>query len=98
MVGACNMTTNMSEPSDPLQGLLGGLKPRRAPPAQAQAYATLKAAWQAQRRPAWHRYGGMAVAATVTAFAVNLWMMNPAAEDVCFLFTHPRMGSWISEL
>jgi len=78
------MTTNMSEPSDPLEGLLGGLKPRRAPPAQAQAYATLKAAWQAQRRPAWHRYGGMAVAATVTAFAVNLWMMNPAAEDVCF--------------
>ena len=80
------MTTNMSEPSDPLDGLLGGLKPRRSPPAQAQAraYATLKAAWQAQRRPAWQRYGGVAVAATVTAFAVNLWMMNPVAEDVCF--------------
>jgi FecR protein len=80
------MTTKMSEPSDPLDGLLGGLKPRRSPPAQAQAraYATLKTAWQAQRRPTWQRYGGVAVAATVTAFAVNLWMMNPAAEDVCF--------------
>ena len=33
------MTTNMSEPSDPLDGLLGGLKPRRSPPAQAQARA-----------------------------------------------------------
>ena len=80
------MATNMNEPVDPLDGLLGGLKPRRSPPAhaQARAFANVKAAWQAQRRPAWQRYSGVAVAAAVTAFAVNIWMTNPVAEETCF--------------
>ena len=80
------MATNMNEPVDPLDGLLGGLKPRRSPPAQAQAraYANVKAVWQAQRRTAWQRYSGVAIAAAVTAFAVNLWTMNPVAEEMCF--------------
>ncbi len=80
------MATNMNEPVDPLDGLLGGLRPRRSPPVevQARAFANVKAAWQAQRRPAWQRYGGVAVAAVVTAIAVNIWVMNPVAEVMCF--------------
>ncbi len=79
------MANDMNEPVDPLDGLLGGLKPRRSPPAdaQARAFANLKAVWQAQRRPAWQRYGGVAVAAAVATFAVNILMMNPTAGELC---------------
>jgi len=76
----------MSEPLDPLDGLLGGLKPRRSPPAEAQAraFANLKTAWQAQRRPAWQRYSAVGVAAAVATIAVSTWMISPVADELCF--------------
>ena len=76
----------MNESHDPLDDLLGGLQPRRAPPpaVQARAYANVHASWVAQRRRVWQRYGAMAAAAAVMAFAVNVWMFQPAASDLCF--------------